>query len=271
MLNSDHSVMSFVPVDTSCSTVDTPSGAATTIPPIGRQSAHCDQIDSISSFHPFTGRSRSPSLTTMIAFSGAATETHRHPATVAEAAWAETYATANQLRMTSMWEDTTGELLHKACNGAQQHEDVMSFAATDDAINGDFSDEYSLSTATAVIGNSSTSNMKLLLPNDAFGDDDTMDDAFYVSEVQSIMRPQEPPLSSNLFPDLKRANPITPLFADQSIAQNNITEVMDNQGDSRRRDGRHGRARPPISVLFLEHRLTDDKCDLKKRMFQTET
>jgi hypothetical protein len=265
MLNSDHSVMSFVPEDTSCSTVDTPSGAANTIPPIGMQSAHCDQIDPSSSYLQFTDRSRSPSPATMIAFSGAATETHRHPATVAEAVWAETYATANQLRMTSMWQDTTGELLHKACNGAQQREDVMSFAATDDAINGDFSDEYSLST-----GNRSTSNMKLLLPYDTFGDDDTMDDAVYVSEVHSIMRPQEPPLSSNLFPDLKRANPITPLFADQLIAQN-ITEAVDNQGNSRRTGGRHGRARPPISVLFLEHRLPDDKCELKKIMFQTET
>lgn len=238
--------------------------------PVGSYSAHFDRIDSSSSHHPSTDRSKSLSPTKVIPFSNDAAETCHRPAALVDAAWAASYAAANQLRMSNTWEDAAGELLHKACNGAQQHEEVMSFAATDDALHGDISDEYSLSTATALLGNSSKSNMRILLPSDTFGDDDAMDDAVYASEVQSIIRPQEPPLSSNLFPDLMRASPITPLFADQSIAQN-ITEVEGNQGNIRPTRGRRGRARPPISVLFLEHRLTDDKYELKKRMFQTET
>lgn len=270
MLNSDHSVLSFVPQETSFPSEDTPIGPATSIPPVGSHSAHFDRIDSSSSHHPSIDQSRSLSPATMTPFSVDAAETCHRPSALVEAEWAASYAAANQLRMSNTWEDAAGELLHKACYGAQQHEETMSFAATDDALNGDISDEYSLSTATAVLGNSSKSTMRILLPCDSFGDDDTMDDAVYASEVQSIIRPQEPPLSLNIFPDLKRANPITPLFADQSIAQHS-TEVEGNQGNIRRTSGRRGRARPPISVLFLEHRLTDDKCDLKKRMFQAES
>lgn len=260
-------------VEDSCSKEEAPAGIlaqdqqrnlTVIIPSSSGPSRPLDRIIS-SPYHPSSNRSRSPSPPTINPYVAAANANH-HPAPPGEAVSAATYAAASQLRMTSTWEDTADELLHKTCNVVQQHEEVMSFASTEDAVYGDFSDEYSFTTSTAALESSSTTSaMKILNPYETFGDDDKMDGLVYSSAVHSIMRPQEPPLSLNFFPDIKRANPIISSSADDLMAQNDITN-FDNQGDFKRTTGRHNRTKPPISVLYLEHRLKEDNYELKKRM-----